>query len=160
MPDPELAPTALQAAVAELGFELVDVEIGGRDGEPVVKLRIDLPGGSEPGHGVGTDDCARVSRALEHRLEESGAVGGRWRLEVSSPGLERPVRFVEHWRRYLGRDIKLRLKRGQGGGRSTIVAVPDDHHVEVLLDGTKRVVPLEDVRSATLVVDWSAIWNQ
>ena len=146
-----LSPEELRAAVAELGFELVDVT-GGDARDRVVRLRIDRPGGAAPGAGVTTEDCARVSRALADRW------GERWAgIEVSSPGIERPIRFVDHWRRYIGHEVAVRAAGIRGRQRARIVAVPDDRHVELEMAGARQVVALAGIRSATLVVDWSAL---
>lgn len=155
----ELPPTveALSAAVNELGFELVDVEVSGSIARRVVKLRIDRHGGSEPGHGVTSDDCQRVSRDIERRLEALAAVGQTWRLEVSSPGIERRVRFVEHWRRYVGREVRLRARGVAGTPTAVIAAVPDATHVVLVMNGEAVTMPLEAIRDATLVVNWSAL---
>ncbi len=153
----QLSPEALRAAVAGLGFELVDVRVAGPASRPVVRIRIDLPGGGRPGAGVTTEDCQRVSRALEASLEEAGAVGPQYTLEVSSPGIERPVRFAEHWRRYVGRAVRLKAAGISGRPAATIVAVPDDGHVELAIGTAHHVLALEAIREATLVVDWSAL---
>jgi ribosome maturation factor RimP len=155
--DEQLTREALQAAVAVLGFELVEAEVGGAAAARQVRLRIDRVGGSAPGDGVTTEDCARVSRALEARLEEAGAVSGAWRLEVSSPGIERPVRFAIHWRRYVGQDVRVRARGIVGRQVARIAAVPDDRHVELDVAGVRQLVPLEAIKDAILVVDWSAI---
>jgi ribosome maturation factor RimP len=152
-----LDPETLATIVAELGYELVDVRAGGPPGRRLIRIRIDVPGGGRPGAGVTTEDCQRVSRALEQRLEAAGAVGPRYELEVSSPGIERPVRFPEHWRRYQGRQVRLRATGVSGKVTATIMAVPDDRHVELMMDGERRALPLEAIKEATLVVDWSAL---
>jgi ribosome maturation factor RimP len=85
-------------------------------------------------------------------------VGPRYVLEVSSPGLERPLRWPEHWRRFVGE--RARVRAASLGGRRTveIVAVPDDEHVTVRAeDGTETTLPLDSVAEATLVVDWSRL---
>lgn len=153
----QLSAEALRAAVAGLGFELVDVRVGGPAARPVIQLRIDVPGGGRPGSGITTDDCQRVSRALEASLEEAGAVRPRYLLEVSSPGIERPVRFVEHWRRYAGREVRLRAAGVAGRPVARIVAVPDDGHVELAIGTEHRTLALDAIREATLVVDWSSL---
>jgi len=147
----------LQAAVASLGYELVDVTQKGSAAAPVVSLRIDRPGGAEPGQGITTEDCARVSRSIEALLEGSGAVGGRWRLDVSSPGIERPVRFPEHWRRYIGQQVMVRARGITGRQVARIIALSDEDELELDVNGARHRVPREAVRDATLVVDWSAI---
>ena len=148
---------ALQAAVATLGFELVDMEVVGPAARREVRLRIDRPGGSAPGEGVTTDDCRRVSRALEERFDASGVVGTRYVLEVSSPGIERPVRFAEHWRRYVGRNIHLRARGLSGTVTARIVAVPDEEQVTVAVGPEQHTLALAAIKRATLVVDWSTI---
>ncbi len=152
-----LSLSALQQAIAELGFELVDAEIAGRADRRVIRLRIDLPGGSQPGAGVTTEDCQRVSRALEADWEARGVVGPNYALEVSSPGIERPVRFVEHWRRYIGHQVRFKATGLSGTRTGRIVGVPDDQQVELEMGTTRQVIALADIKRATLVVDWSAI---
>ncbi len=156
MPD-LLTPQALQRAVEELGYELVDLSIGGKPPRQIVRLRIDRIGGSAPGAGVTTEDCQRVSRALEQQLETAGAVSGGWTMEVSSPGIERPVRFPEHWRRFIGRKVRVKMTGGRGRSEGVIVAVPDDETVVLAVDENEVAVPLETIREATLVIDWSAL---
>ncbi len=152
-----LTAEALRAAVHDLGYELVDVQLTGPAARRVVKVRIDRQGGSTPGHGVTSEDCQRVSRGIERCLEDAGAVGPAWHLEVSSPGIERPVRFAEHWRRYVGRDVRVKVRGQPGAPVAQIVAVPDDMHVELKLGGDDVTLPLDAIREATLVVDWSSL---
>jgi ribosome maturation factor RimP len=78
---------------------------------------------------------------------------------VSSPGVERPVRWREHWARFVGHDVRVRLP-GAGRVRATIVRVaPDADEVVLRPEGAGEdiTVPLDDARDATLVVDWSAM---
>ncbi len=147
---------ALQAAVSALGFELVDCEFTGPALRRQVKLRIDRIGGSEPGHGVTSDDCRLVSRAVETMVTDGTglALAG---LEVSSPGVERPVRFIEHWRRFIGRDVRIRARGVPGSAVAQIIDVPDDTHVELQTGDTRKVWSLDAIRAATLVVDWSTL---
>ncbi len=157
MTDDLLSPEALRAAVDELGYELVDVQASGPASRRLIRIRIDVPGGGRPGAGVTTEDCQRVSRSLEASLEGAGAVGDQYTLEVSSPGIERPVRFAEHWRRYLGREVRLKAVGVRGKPVARIEAVPDDGHVDLSIGGERRTLPLAAIREATLVVDWSTL---
>ncbi len=152
-----LTTAALRRAVEELGYELVDLSTGGRPPRQFVRMRIDRAGGSTPGSGVTTEDCQRVSRALERQLEEAGVVSGSWTMEISSPGVERPVRFPEHWRRFVGRRVRVKVAGSRGRSEAVIVAVPDDETVVLEIDGNEVAVPLETIREATLVIDWSAL---
>ena len=145
----------IRRRVDELGFEVVDVRRHGSKARPVLETRIDRPG-SLPGHGVTSQDCAVVSRGLERWLDETQLLGLNYTLEVSSPGIERPIRWPEHWRRFRGQEVHVRLVRGKRV-RATIVDVTDDDSKVVL--GVKGqadtiVVRLEEVKDATLAVDW------
>jgi ribosome maturation factor RimP len=147
---------ALRDHIAGLGFELVDLRRAGTLGRPILQVRVDRPG-SQPGQGITAGDCARISRSLERFLESSAMVGPRYVLEVSSPGLERPLRWPQHWRRFIGRRARVRADALGGGRQVEIVAVPDDEHVTLRLsDGSAITLALSEVREATLVVEWEA----
>jgi ribosome maturation factor RimP len=150
-----LSTESLRSAVADLGFELVELQLSGPDSRRTMHLRIDLPGGGGPGRGVTTADCAVVSRALERQLEAAGAVGPHWRLEVSSPGIERPVRFPEHWQRYVGRAVRVKAMGRPGRIEGHIVSMPDSGHVTLAVAGGEETFALDRIREAILVVDWS-----
>ncbi|MDJ0766737.1 MAG: ribosome maturation factor RimP [Myxococcota bacterium] len=148
--------------VSDLGFELVDIRKRGNQQRIHIQIRVDRPD-SAPGHGITADDCAVVSRAVEAWLDESKVLGERYVLEVSSPGIERPVRWPKHWRRYIGHDVRVRLPNaGQTGKKrvkATIVAVNDDDSVVLRLkkDGKDTTVAPTEGLEATLVVDWSKV---
>ncbi|PYP73230.1 MAG: hypothetical protein DMD41_06565 [Gemmatimonadetes bacterium] len=150
---------AFRVRLEALGFDLADLRIGGTPNRPLVQVRIDWPPDS-PGSGAGgtggvtVAECATASRALEAWLDDGGPLGPRYVLEVSSPGLERPLRWPRHWARFVGRDVTAKLA-GLGRVRARIVAVPDE--ATVILQpqgGAPRPVPLAAIRDARLAVDW------
>lgn len=146
----------IRRRVAALGFELVDIRQRGTRKRTVLQVRIDRAD-SAPGHGITVDECARVSRSLESWLDETQLLGLRYVLEVSSPGVERPVRWREHWERFVGSNVRVRIP-GTGRVRATIVRVVEDADLVVLRPeggGEDVTVPLDEARDATLVVDWS-----
>ena len=147
----------VRARVTALGFELADIRQGGSRSRPLLQVRIDRPD-ITPGSGVTVDDCALVSRALEQWLDEAGILGARYILEVSSPGIERPVRWREHWVRFIGKKVTVRLA-GRGRVRATIVSVPEGDTVVLRLDGTGEEIPvrLAEARDARLAVDWDML---
>jgi ribosome maturation factor RimP len=148
---------SIREHVEALGFDLADLRRTGTLERPILQLRVDRPD-SRPGHGVTADDCASISRSLERLLESSGFVGPRYVLEVSSPGIERPLRWAEHWRRFVGRRARVRAAGLPGHPTVEIVAVPDDAHVVVRLsDGAERTLALADVRDAHLTHEWPAV---
>ena len=146
---------AVDTRVAELGFELVDVRKRVSRSRTVLQIRVDKQQ-AESGDGVNADDCAFVSRALESWFDESGVLGDRYILEVSSPGIERPIRFARHWERYVGHDVRLRLG-GRGRVKAKIVRVQNGDTVILRLAaaGEEQAVPIEKACDAVLVVDWS-----
>lgn len=143
----------LRAEIGRLGFELVDARVGGPPRRRSVHLRIDRPD-SRPGFGVTSDDCTRVSRALLQVYPTARPGEALESLEVSSPGLERPVRWPEHWRRFAGERVRLRARGVAGRPVAVILEVPDDEHVTLELPGGGRTtLALADITEATLVVD-------
>lgn len=149
--------TPIRDHIAGLGFELVDLKRTGTSQRPILQVRVDRPD-SRPGQGVTADDCAVISRSLERFLENRAMVGPRYVLEVSSPGLERPLRWPEHWRRFVGRQARVRASSLSGRTRVEILGVPDDEHVLLRLeDGSQVTVALDSIREAALVVDWEIL---
>ncbi|MBA3658849.1 MAG: ribosome maturation factor RimP [Gemmatimonadales bacterium] len=147
----------IRGHVAELGFELVDLKRAGTVERPILQVRVDRED-SRPGAGITADDCALISRSLERLLESRALVGPRYVLEVSSPGLERPIRWPEHWRRFVGRQVRLRAPGLPGLATVTIVGMPDAAHVTVRADsGEEITLALDQIRDAVLAVDWSAV---
>ncbi|MBE0591971.1 MAG: ribosome maturation factor RimP [Gemmatimonadales bacterium] len=159
MIDRELAAltSEVRARVAELGFELVDIRQRGAGSRIRLQLRVDRPD-STPGRSITIDECATVSRAIEAWLDASGVLGTQYVLEVSSPGIERPVRWREHWERFRGRDVHVRI-RGRHRMRATIVAVRGDDVVVLRPSGggAPEDVALDDIQEATLAVEWETV---
>src|SRR5262245_18603784 len=104
-PVPEVA-RQIEGRVEELGYELVDVEWAGSSARPLIQIRIDRVVG-EPG-GVSVDDCARVSRALEPWLDGVEAIPERYVLEVSSPGVDRPLLRARDFERFAGKKVAVK----------------------------------------------------
>jgi ribosome maturation factor RimP len=141
---------AFRVRLEALGYDLADLRIGGTPNRPLVQVRIDCPPRQ-----VTVEDCSRVSRALEQWLDAGGGgpLGNRYVLEVSSPGIERPVRWHRHWARFVGRDVNVKLA-GLGRVRARIVATPDPD--TVILEprgGQEQAYRLTDIRDARLAAD-------
>ena len=149
--DALLAP--IRDHITRLGFELVDLRRTGTLQRPILQVRVDRPD-SRPGQGVTADDCAAISRSLERFLESRAMVGPRYVLEVSSPGFDRPLRWPEHWRRFIGRQARVRADSLPGRNQVEILAVPDNDHVVLRRDdGSEVTLALDQIRDATLVSD-------
>lgn len=147
----------VRARVAGLGFELVDIRQRGAGSRVRLQVKVDRPD-SQPGRGITIDECAQVSRAIEAWLDGSGILGSRYVLEVSSPGIERPLRWREHWERFRGREVQVRI-RGRHRLRATIEGVRSDDVVVLRPSGggEPEDVALEDIEEATLAVDWETV---
>ncbi len=151
---------AIRARIETLGYELVDLRRGGTARRVRLQVRIDRLLAT-PGQGITVDDCALVSRGLEQWLDTSGLLGSNYILEVSSPGIERPIRWRQHWERFAGHDVNVRLA-GRGRRRATILRVLPEADAVVLRvapEGMELTVPLAEARDATLAVDWDEVTN-
>lgn len=146
----------LEDRVAGLGLEVVEVEWAGSVRRPVIRVRIDVPG-SEAGAGVTVGDCARVSRALEEWLDGDPRLPERYVLEVSSPGVERPLVKRSDFERFAGREAKVKV-RGAGtliGVIGPVEQAGDGWRVALgVAGGGTRWIEGGDVMRATLVFHW------
>lgn len=97
----------LRPSLSHLGFELVDVHWSGKGRGAVLRLVIDRPGG------VTLDDCERASNTASAVLDAYDPIEASYRLEVSSPGAERPLRTLDEWRAALGRRVNVRVRSGE-----------------------------------------------
>jgi ribosome maturation factor RimP len=151
----------VEARVAALGFEFVELELGGSRTRPLLRVRIDRPD-SEPGHGVSLEDCTRVSRDLERALDARPDLGERYVLEVSSPGLERPLVRRRDFERFAGREVSLRGSRGLVGDRhhleGELLGLWEEGGAELvrirLASGEEVAVPRDRITRAQLVFRW------
>ncbi len=141
------ARTLSEPVVSSLGMELIEVEFVTERGRPILRLYVDKPGG------VNLGDCEGISREVEALLEVEDPIPGRYYLEVSSPGLERPLRREEDFRRFRGRLARVKLREAQEGrrrfkGRISSVA---SGRVTLVLEGGEEVeLPLAQVAKARL----------
>jgi len=149
----------LAERVAALGYDVVELMVGGSSRRPRFALRIDRPdSGPGAGSGITVDECAAVSRALEPWLDGLGVGEGRYLLEVSSPGLERPLHRPDEWRRFLGQTVEVLVPSLNGRFRVRAVAVLTDGPepcVELEFPkGVRRTLQLTEIKEARLVLDW------
>ena len=96
----------------DLGYELVDVEYIKELGSYFLKIFVDKPGG------VNLDDCQMMSERLSEQLDEKDPIKGEYYLEVSSPGLDRPLKTDKDLKRNLGKDVELKLYKPFGNKKN------------------------------------------
>jgi len=142
-----------------LNLELFELRVGGSTNRPVLDVRIER----EDGEKITVDDCARASRAIEARLDAESFAESRYVLEVSSPGIERPLRHAADWRRFVGREAVVTSDDADGappaGSREVkIVGVEGDAGGEIGVvedrGGHTLRIPLAAVRKARLAFNW------
>ncbi len=138
----------VESTVQGLGYDLVAVEwVGGAMG-PVLRLSIESPSG------IDADDCATVSEHVSPILDESDPINVRYFLEVSSPGIDRPLQRASDFERFLGYRVKMRLVEGPPRRRyAGLIGPVDGEEVTVVVDGAEHRIPLDTVERAHLVLD-------
>lgn len=153
----------LEARVAKLGMEVVEIEWAGSDRRPILRLRVDHPE-SAPGQGVTVDDCVRVSRELEPWLDEHPTLSEKYTLEVSSPGVERPLVRRRDFVRFRGEEVVLKGRAPLGGTRTSrlegvleaVLGGEAQYVVQIRREGGELVdVPREEIQRANLVYRWN-----
>lgn len=144
---------AVARTVEGLGYDLVDIE---REGRGLLRVTIDrVPGRVYPGGGefVTVDDCEAVTRQLQYVLEVEGCDYAR--LEVSSPGLDRPLKRAADYERFAGAEVDVTLREpleGRRKYRGTLLAADGGHWRLVLAGGEQALdFALDEVREARLV---------
>ena len=150
--------TELEALVSQSltanGFGLVELSVKGSKRRPVFDIRMERSDGEK----VSINDCAQVSRLLEEQLEPLAAKLGDYVLEVSSPGVERPLRRPEDWKRFVGRTVNVLSPVLNGRHDMDLIEVEGTQGSEVAVLRDKRGsdirVPLAEVKEARLVFHW------
>ena len=141
-------------AVAALGLELLGSEWVPGPSRSLLRLYIDAPGRT-----VTLEDCEASSREVEALLDVHDPIKGQYTLEVSSPGIDRPLFTAEQVARHLGERVKLTLKLPMDGRRrlqGRILRV-DGEDIAIDMDGSEIVLPFDAVDKARIVPDLEAL---
>lgn len=141
----------LSAPLAEeAGYELVDVELSHQGHARILRVLLDKPGGITIG------ECARFSRRLSDCLEMNQTVPGTYHLEVSSPGIERPIRTLEAVERFAGQRVSLtthELSEGRRNWEGDLLGPRGEQAGIRTEDGTEHWFEWAQVKTARLIVD-------
>lgn len=131
----------------QLGLELVEITFRVEGGRWILRVTIDCEGGVQVQH------CTAVSRELGVHLDVEDLIPVKYYLEVSSPGLDRPLKDEDDFRRFTGRLVKIKVSRSIGGRKKingTIEGIENGVVSVLLEDGLRLEVPVEDITSARL----------
>ncbi len=141
---------ALAPAVEALGYHIWYCELQTAGKRKILRLLI------EGENGVNANACAKISRQASSILDVEDLVSGQYVLEVSSPGLDRPLVKTEHYQRYIGRQIKIKLRMPQEDRRqwSGVLRQCDDEHMHLETDDGTLDVRLDNIDKANLVPEF------
>jgi len=140
---------------ANEGLEIVDIELkndGGRGGR-VLRVYMDKEGGPS------IDELSRVSHGLSDCLDEhADAIDGAYTLEVSSPGINRPLKRPEHFSRFVGKKIRVRTRDMINGRRAFLGELLEvsAEKIAVSQDGARWEIPFSQIDKSNYEHDWSA----
>jgi ribosome maturation factor RimP len=140
---------AVEPVVGALGLDLYDIEVSGSGRAKVVRILVDREGG------VDLDTVGRAAEEISPALDRepvARVISGPYALEVSSPGLERPLRRPEHFRRAVGSTVSVKLPGRRVRG---VLLAADDEALDLALDdGTEQRIPYAEVAQARTVFEW------
>lgn len=147
------------ARVAEgFGLQVFDVQYRRESGGMVLRVQLDRPGPAATAEeSVSVEDCAKVSRDLSAILDVEDVIPAAYTLEVSSPGLDRPLRDLDDYRRFAGRQAKLVMREkvdGQTYFKGRLGGVEDGAVVVEGEDGRRHRVPFDIISRANLEVEF------
>ena len=140
----------LEPVIAGLGYELVEIEYQPSLKHGILRIYIDQE------RGIGLEDCKQVSEQVSALLDVEDPITGHYDLEVSSPGLDRPLRKIEDYQRFTGEIARIRLGMPIGGQRNfkgRLAGVEDDA-VRLDYENGQVTLPLASIEKARLVPDF------
>jgi ribosome maturation factor RimP len=137
----------LASPVEALGFELVGIEFVRAGKHSTLRVYIDNE------NGIDVDDCADVSHQVSAVLDVEDPISTEYNLEVSSPGMDRPLFKAAHYAKAIGEEASIKLNFPQDGRRNFkgIIKQSTDTHVQVEVDGTVFELPLGNIAKANIV---------
>ncbi|TEU26954.1 MAG: ribosome maturation factor RimP [Gammaproteobacteria bacterium] len=142
----------IDPVIVDMSYELVGIEYVASGKHSTLRIYID----SE--NGIGVDDCEAVSRQVSAILDVEDPITNQYNLEVSSPGIERPLFHIGHYQRFLGYDIKLRLVRPINGQRKFTGAIGSvsetNNSVELVTELGPVMLDIELIEKANLVANF------
>ena len=140
----------VEPIIAGLGYMLWDVEYVKEGADMILRITIDSP------EGIGIEDCEKVSRAIDPAIDEADPIEDSYRLEVSSPGVERILTRPEHFETCLGEKVEVRLYAPLDGRKQLtgILKSADADKITVEEDGGETAIPRDAVANVSTVFEW------
>ncbi|MCK5091313.1 MAG: ribosome maturation factor RimP [Gammaproteobacteria bacterium] len=145
---PHTLQNLVEPVVTSMGYDFVGLEVHSQPQGSLLRIYIDKD------DGITADDCQRVSHQVSGVLEVEEPISGNYTLEISSPGLDRPLFTEEHFKRFAGNDVKIRVGSPVDGRRKftgRLQGVDEEHHVVVRIDEQEFHLLLANIEQARLV---------
>jgi len=148
---PEILLKLIEPVVEGLGYECVGIEYNPHPKHGLLRIFIDRE------QGVGMEDCTAVSHQVSGVLDVEDPIVGEYNLEVSSPGMERPLFKIEQFEQFIGHTAKVNLFKPVDGRRNItgLIEKVEDGNVYLQQDGQVYVVPFQAMSKARLEPDYS-----
>lgn len=140
----------LEPVISELGYETVRIITIGQ-ANPTLQIMIDRLDGKD----IVVEDCAKVSRKVSEVLDEKDPIKDQYNLEVSSPGLDRPLTKPEHFARFAGYEAKVEtdeLVENRKRFKGKIISIDGENTIRFEMDGTAYAIPFDAVSKAKIVI--------
>ena len=148
----EIVEEMLEDFLRQEGYELYNAEFVKEGRDWFLRVYIDKTVTDEY---VGTEDCEKVSRFLSEKLDEEDPIEQNYYLEVSSPGMDRPLLKRSHYERYIGREVEIRLYKGKVGTKNIQGVLKDITGDDITVedhDGREWKLQLSEIAKAKLAV--------
>ena len=140
----------LEPEITKLGYELVRIITIGQK-NPTLQIMIDRLDNNN----ITVDDCAKVSRKVSEILDETDPIEGQYSLEVSSPGLDRPLTKIEHFQRFAGYEAKIETNievEGRKRFKGTLGSTDSNGIVRITMNDTEYQIAYADINKAKLII--------
>lgn len=140
-----------EPVLSGLGYDLIAIEMTVEHGRKIVRLYIDRLNGGTP---VGIEDCVNATKELSPVFDVADVIDGRWELEISSPGINRPLARRTDFEKFAGQKVAVRTYEKVGDRRNFLGVLLgiDGEEIRINVDGREHRVPLSEVQKAHLDV--------
>ena len=139
----------IEQIISDYNYLLIDLNIRGNEKNPIVEIFVDNQ------KGVSADDCADISKAIGVMLDEEDAISSGYRLDVSSPGVDRPLKFLEQFPKHLNRQFEVQYVSGEEvkNLKAKLVKISDD---KLLFKSGKEefLLSFDDIKSAKVLISF------
>ena len=129
-----------------LGYLFIELDFRGDTRNHILEIYIDNE------VGITTVDCARVSRAIGDMIEEEELIESKYRLDVSSPGIDRPLKYIQQFKKNIGRSFELQLEDGNDSKLEGKLLELDNDDLKFQIKKEVKVINIKNIKSAKVLV--------